>query len=50
MGFYVFIFMAIVAFLVYLFLNAIGDQTIALVIALLVFLYLLYRGMSKPYQ
>lgn len=50
MGFYIFIYEAIIAFLVYLFFNAIANQTIAIVIALLVLLYLMNRSMQDPYE
>ena len=50
MSFMIFIYELVVAILVFVFINAIGNQTIAAIIAAVVFVFMLNRSLNDPYE
>ena len=50
MSFMIFIYELVIAILVFVFINAIGNQTIAAIIAAVVFLFMLNRSLDDPYK
>ena len=50
MSFMIFIYELIIAILVFVFINAISNQTIAAIIAAVVFLFMLNRSLDDPYK
>lgn len=50
MSFMIFIYELIIAILVFVFINAIGNQTIAAIIAAVVLLFMLNRSLDDPYK
>jgi len=49
-SFMIFIYELIIAILVFVFFNSIGNQTIALIIAAVVFLFMINRSLQDPYE
>lgn len=49
-SFMIFIYELIIAILVFVFINSISNQTIALIIAAVVFLFMLNRSLDDPYN
>ena len=49
-SFMIFIYELIIAILVFVFINAISDQTTALIIAAVVFVFMLNRNLQDPYE
>ncbi len=49
-SFMIFIYELIIAILVFVFINAISNQTTALIIAAVVFLLMLNRSLDDPYE
>lgn len=50
MSFMIFIYELVIAILVFVFINAISNQTIAAIIAAVVFLFMLNRSLDDPYE
>jgi hypothetical protein len=49
-SFMIFIYELIIAILVFVFINAISDQTTALIIAAVVLVFMLNRSLQDPYE
>ncbi|MFA7030344.1 MAG: hypothetical protein WC179_08725 [Candidatus Cloacimonadaceae bacterium] len=50
MSFMIFIYELIIAILVFVFINAISNQTIAAIVAAVVLLFMLNRSLDDPYK
>lgn len=50
MSFMIFIYELVIAILVFVFINAISNQTIAAILAAVVLLFMLNRSLDDPYE